>query len=134
MDLKWPTVSTVPLLLSSCQRVNVHYYYNIIGFQVKSLDQGNAIVAKQTLVRLKMAMKAKGRGATLEQQLQPYIDEALPQGQQRLVNIRSLKVFLMVVAARGLSAYEVENLVGYLDRDSDGFVGVIDLDKEITSA
>ena len=81
-----------------------------------------------------MAMKAKGRSATLEQQLQPYIDEALPQGQQRLVNIRSLKVFLMVVAARGLSAYEVENLVGYLDRDSDGFVGVIDLDKEITSA
>ena len=37
----------------------------------------------------------------------------------------------MVDAAKGLSAYEVQNLVDYLDRDGNGFVGIIDMDKEI---
>lgn len=42
-----------------------------------------------------------------------------------------MKVFLMVVAARGLSSFEVENLVEYLDHDHNGFIGLTDFDKEI---
>jgi len=65
--------------------------------------------------------------------MQPYLDEPINlQGQQKLINIRSMKVFLMVVAARGLSAFEVENLVEYLDRDHNGFIGINDLDKELS--
>jgi hypothetical protein len=40
-------------------------------------------------------------------------------------------VFLIVTGARGLPATEVENLVSYLDRDHNGFVGINDLEKEL---
>jgi hypothetical protein len=30
-----------------------------------------------------------------------------------------------------LPVYEIENLIDYLDRDQNGFVGVLDLDKLI---
>jgi hypothetical protein len=31
-----------------------------------------------------------------------------------------------------LPVYEIENLIDYLDRDQNGFVGVLDIDKLIT--
>ena len=100
---------------------------------VKKMDAGNSVIAKQTLSRVRLSLKAQGGGQkSLETIMAPYIDEALfPGQQQRVVNIRSMKVFLMVVAARGLSSFEVENLVEYLDHDHNGFIGVADFDKEV---
>lgn len=60
-----------------------------------------------------------------------YLDQKVPVTEQKFINIRSLKVFLLVEGARGLSAYEVENLVDYLDKDKNGFVGLTDFDREI---
>lgn len=99
---------------------------------VKKMDAGNSVIAKQTLSRVRLSLKAQGGQKTLDSIMAPYVDEALfPGQQQKVVNIRSLKVFLMVVAARGLSAFEVENLVEYLDHDHNGYVGLADFDKEI---
>jgi len=99
---------------------------------VKKMDAGNSVIAKQTLSRVRLSLKAQGGQKTLDSIMSPYVDEALlPGQQQKVVNIRSMKVFLMVVAARGLSAFEVENLVEYLDHDHNGFIGVADFDKEI---
>ena len=71
---------------------------------------------------------------TLEAMLRTYLDD-IPGGDQgsgtKVINIRSLKVFLLVQACRGISAHEVENLVEYLDRDGNGFVGLYDLEREI---
>ena len=49
------------------------------------------------------------------------------------MTMRSLKVFLTVTAGRsGLSPYEIECLVNYLDRaDRDGWITRTELDKEI---
>lgn len=64
--------------------------------------------------------------------MQPYLDEPLTaQGTQKIINIRSMKIFLMVVAGRGMSTFEVENLIEYLDLDHNGWIGLTDLDKEL---
>ena len=73
-------------------------------------------------------------GQSLETHMQAYLNpptSLMPGRDQKLINIRSLKVFLMVEGDRGLSAYEVENLVDYLDKNRNGFVGVTDIDREM---
>jgi hypothetical protein len=84
-------------------------------------------------IRLYLKNKQGNQSASLEHIMQAYLNPtSLMVGEnQKLINIRSLKVFLMVEGARGLSAYDVENLVDYLDKDRNGWVGITDLDREL---
>lgn len=55
-----------------------------------------------------------------------------PHGTVKAINIRSMKVFLMVVAGKGsLTSNEIENLIDYLDKDSDGFINFAEFAKEL---
>ena len=45
------------------------------------------------------------------------------------VNIRTLKHFLFKTAS--LQSYELDNVVKYLDRDSDGYVKIVDLQSKM---
>jgi len=98
-------------------------------FFVKTFDQGNIAIATQIQTRVKIALNAKirGSGDTFESLIKPYLHE------NGSMTMRSLKVFLTVIAGRsGLSPYEVECLVDYLDRaDRDGWITREELDREI---
>ena len=77
---------------------------------------------------MKIALNARirGSGDTFESLIKPYLQEGS-------MTTRSLKVFLTVVAGRsGLSPYEIECLVNYLDRaDRDGWITRDELDREV---
>ena len=63
--------------------------------------------------------------------ISPYLDEQpkFKKEEQSIINIRNLKTFFYLGLA--LPPYDIENLIEYLDKDNNGFVGVNDLQKEI---
>jgi hypothetical protein len=81
-------------------------------------DNINATAIKQSLARVKFALKlTKGGGQQpLEVLMGPYLEDRIT-GDQKLINIRSLKVFLLINAGRTLTPQEIENLVEHLDKD-----------------
>ena len=60
--------------------------------------------------------------------VKPFCDE----GVQRNINIRNLKILLFTNFT--LSSYDIENLIDYLDKDSNGFVPSQDFVKEVVMA
>jgi hypothetical protein len=46
-------------------------------FYVKTLDAGNSVIAKQTLARVRLSLKAMGGQKSLESIVAPYLDEPL---------------------------------------------------------
>ena len=79
-------------------------------------------------MKIALSARIRGSGDTFESLIKPYIHEGTGS-----MTTRSLKVFLTVVAGRsGLSPYEIECLVNYLDRaDRDGWITRDELDREI---
>lgn len=67
---------------------------------MKNIDSGNLLIAKSALYKLKITIQAKMQGlATL---IQPFLDDPLPDGMQKVINIRNMKLFLFQIAQRGL--------------------------------
>jgi hypothetical protein len=67
---------------------------------VKNIDSGNLLIAKSALYKLKITIQAKQQG--LAPLIQPFLDDPLPEGMQKVINIRNMKLFLSHVAQRGL--------------------------------
>jgi hypothetical protein len=99
------------------------------NFHIQTLDMDNVALATMTKERVRIALNARIRSSsdTFESLITPYMHE------NGSMTMRSLKVFLTVTAGRsGLSPYEIECLVNYLDRaDKDGWITRSELDREI---
>eukprot|EP00347_Sterkiella_histriomuscorum_P001912 403370193 len=101
------------------------------SFIVKSFAKGDEVVARKSLVKIREMTKVKRGNKTFMELITPFLDELAQQqkNQQPVINIRNLKMFLFITY--NLNQYEIENLIDFLDRDNNGFVGAIDIDKQL---
>jgi hypothetical protein len=101
------------------------------SYLVRTLDRNNEVTAHQAKTRVKIALNAKIRSTNTT--FEAIVKPCLCPGTDSMI-MRSLKVFLSVMAGRsGLSAYEVECLVEWLDRgDHDGWITWGELVKELS--
>lgn len=92
---------------------------------------GNPTVAMRTLQRMKAVNNTKKQGKSLLDLIKPFLDEVAQQkkNQQPVINIRNLKMFLFITYQ--LSQYEIENLIDFLDSDKNGFIGVLDVERQM---
>lgn len=103
----------------------------LLDFVVKSMAAGNPTVAMRTLQRMKAVNNTKKQGKSLLDLVKPFLDEVAQQkkNQQPVINIRNLKMFLFITYQ--LSQYEIENLIDFLDSDKNGFIGVLDVERQM---
>ena len=101
------------------------------SYLVRTLDRTNEVTAHQAKTRVKIALNAKLRSSntTFEALVKPCLCPGTDS-----MTMRSLKVFLSVMTGRtGLTAYEIESLVEWLDRgDRDGWITWAELVKELS--
>lgn len=92
---------------------------------VKSYGKGEKNVAAQTLKKIReSAMRVK------KKPIRDIVAESFVK--QVAINIRNMKLFLFTNFT--LSTYEIENLIDYLDHNSDGFVPAQDFITEVERA
>ncbi|CDW86689.1 protein fantom [Stylonychia lemnae] len=104
-----------------------NFFYK--DFVVKSFASGNDTIARQALIRIKSTNQ--GKGIDMRKAIQPFLDSMAQSidNQQAVINIRNLKMYLN--CTYNLSTYDIENIIEYLDRDHNGFVGVLDFEKAV---
>mmetsp|Transcript_35317 Transcript_35317/g.34333 ORF Transcript_35317/g.34333 Transcript_35317/m.34333 type:complete len:118 (-) Transcript_35317:17-370(-) len=96
----------------------------LFEFKPKTLGAGDAKDANESGKKIKQI---------LQQKKKPLIDYAkryLEPNKQ--FNIRNMKVFLF--ASFAFSAYEIENLMEFLDKDNNGFISFQTLERFIQAA